>query len=529
MTWDGCPSDRRAGRGSVVRLATRCARHDHRGDGGLPAAARRPGVVKEATARPATRRPAPASAPAPARELAPPLATWFAGRGWRPFAFQRELWRAIADGESGLLHATTGAGKTHAAWLGALNRFIRVRLAARSSAGGRGRPCRQRPRHGPQGSVSPVCGWPRVLWLTPMRALATDTLKALAEPLADEAVAAALRGRGIEPAVALRTGDTGRAERARRRGACRPRWSPRPRACRCCCRAPMRRAPGASVRMVVVDEWHELLGNKRGVQVQLALARLRRLVTRRWRSGACRPRSATSTMRWTCCVGTPAAPARIVRGHDRQDAHRRHAAARRGRALSVGRPPGHDDAAAGGRRDRGSRTTLVFTNTRSQAELWYQALLEARPDWAGLIALHHGSLDRDVRDWVEAGAEGRPLKAVVCTSSLDLGRRLPAGRAGAADRLGQGRGAAAAARRPLAAMRRAGRRASRWCRRTASSCSRRAAARDAARRAAIEARSRPTEPLDVLVQHLVTVALGGGLRGRRAARRGAQRRAPTAT
>lgn len=69
----------------------------------------------------------------------------------------------------------------------------------------------------------------------------------------------------------------------------------------------------------------------------------------------------------------------------------------------------------------GSATTLVFTNTRSQAETWYQALLQARPDWAGLLALHHGSLSREVRDWVELALKKGQLKAVVCTSSLDLG------------------------------------------------------------------------------------------------------------
>ena len=66
-------------------------------------------------------------------------------------------------------------------------------------------------------------------------------------------------------------------------------------------------------------------------------------------------------------------------------------------------------------------TTLVFTNVRSQAEIWYQLLLEARPEWAGQIALHHGSLDRAVREWVELGLKSGALKAVVCTSSLDLG------------------------------------------------------------------------------------------------------------
>src|SRR5947209_19612619 len=68
-----------------------------------------------------------------------------------------------------------------------------------------------------------------------------------------------------------------------------------------------------------------------------------------------------------------------------------------------------------------TESCLVFTNTRSQTELWYQAILQARPDWAGIIAVHHGSLDRSVREFVESSlADGR-LKCVVCTSSLDLG------------------------------------------------------------------------------------------------------------
>jgi ATP-dependent Lhr-like helicase len=66
-------------------------------------------------------------------------------------------------------------------------------------------------------------------------------------------------------------------------------------------------------------------------------------------------------------------------------------------------------------------SALVFANTRSQTEIWYQHLLQHRPDWAGQIAVHHGSLDTSVRDWVETGLRDGKLRAVVCTSSLDLG------------------------------------------------------------------------------------------------------------
>jgi len=110
----------------------------------------------------------------------PDLDTWFAARGWTPMPFQRTVWSAMARGESGLLHATTGAGKTYAVWLGALQRLAQVR--------GRG-------------GAPPLS----VLWLTPMRALAADTTRALTE---------AAQALAPHWTLGLRTGDTGSAERA---------------------------------------------------------------------------------------------------------------------------------------------------------------------------------------------------------------------------------------------------------------------------------------------------------------------------
>ncbi|RYE89758.1 MAG: DEAD/DEAH box helicase, partial [Oxalobacteraceae bacterium] len=105
---------------------------------------------------------------------------WFAERGWKPFPFQRKVWKAFERGESGLLHAATGAGKTYALWMAALLRGMR-------------------------GQSAPGAGL-RVLWITPMRALAADTMKALETPAT--ALLPAWTG-------GLRTGDTGSAERAR--------------------------------------------------------------------------------------------------------------------------------------------------------------------------------------------------------------------------------------------------------------------------------------------------------------------------
>ena len=156
-----------------------------------------------------------------------------------------------------------------------------------------------------------------------------------------------------------------------------------------------------------------------------------------------------------------------------------------------------------------SSTTLVFTNTRAQSEIWYQSLIATRPDWAGVVALHHGSLDRAVREWVEANLKNGQLKAVVCTSSLDLGVDfLPVERV---LQIGSPKGVA----RLLQRAGRSGHAPGRPSRITlvptqSIEMVEGAAARIAIAQGLIEARSSPEEPLDVLVQHLVTVALGGG-------------------
>jgi ATP-dependent Lhr-like helicase len=155
--------------------------------------------------------------------------------------------------------------------------------------------------------------------------------------------------------------------------------------------------------------------------------------------------------------------------------------------------------------------TLVFTNTRSQSELWYQNILEARPDWAGLIALHHGSLDREVRDWVELGLKKGELKAVICTASLDLGVDfLPVERV---LQIGSAKGIA----RLLQRAGRSGHAPGRISRVTLVPTNslellEAAGAKEAVASRRIEARLVPNKPFDVLVQHLVTVALGGGFR-----------------
>jgi ATP-dependent Lhr-like helicase len=159
-----------------------------------------------------------------------------------------------------------------------------------------------------------------------------------------------------------------------------------------------------------------------------------------------------------------------------------------------------------------SSTTLVFVNVRSQAEAWYQLLLAEKPEWAGVVALHHGSLDKAVREWVELGLKEGRLKAVVATSSLDLGVDfLPVERV---LQIGSAKGVA----RLLQRAGRSGHAPGRPSRVTlvptnTLELGEAVAARRAAQAGRIEQRATPAKPLDVLVQHLVTVALGGGFAG----------------
>lgn len=411
---------------------------------------------------------------------APPVDQWLAGRGWQSFPFQREVWQAIAEGRSGMLHATTGSGKTYAVWLGMLAALLL--------------------RHPPgsKAAAEPL----RMIWLTPMRALASDTTRALTQPLA-----------ALAPSwsIGQRTGDTSSAERARQDRRFPTVLVTTPESLTLMLTRNNAREELQSVEYVVVDEWHELIGSKRGVQTQLALARLRlfnpQLVT--WGLSATLG-NLEQAMAVLC--GSTAGPApQLVRGRvDKKlvidtlippDPGKYSWAGHLGARMQQ---PVVDEIAKSG-------TTLVFTNVRSQAEIWYQLLLAAKPEWAGEIALHHGSIDKASREWVELGLKEGTLRAVVATSSLDLGVDfLPVERV---LQIGSPKGVARI-------MQRAGRsghapgRASRLTLVPTHTMEliEAAAARRAAYEGRVEKRESPEKPLDVLVQHIVTIALGGGFR-----------------
>ena len=413
---------------------------------------------------------------------------WFASRGWSPFGFQRDVWAAYRAGESGLIHAATGTGKTLAAWGGPVSEWLDEQTLMPANVVGR------RPR---RSSAPPL----RVVWITPLRALAADTEEALRQPLVDL---------GLPWTLESRTGDTSAAMRARQARRLPTALVTTPESLSLMLSREHSREMFADLRAVVVDEWHELMGTKRGVLVELALARLRYYQPRVRIWGL----SATignlqDALDALLGVDRAARRGRIVRGVEPKDV-----------VIDALIPPVVERFPWAGHLGTQmlpqvieaideSDSAIVFTNTRSQTEIWYQAILAARPDWAGIIALHHGSLDRTRREWVEDALRAGRLRCVVATSSLDLGVDFsPVDRV---LQIGSPKGVARLLQRAGRSGHRPGAISRVTCVPTnALELIEVAAARDGAEQGAIESRRPVDRPLDVLAQHVVTVALGGG-------------------
>lgn len=414
--------------------------------------------------------------PDPHAERVARARAWFTTQGRQPFGFQEEMWRAVWAGESGLLNASTGSGKTLAAWLG------------------------------PALEDTNATGL-RVLWITPLRALARDLEKALQAPL---------RALGSSWRVEQRTGDTSWQRRARQRTAPPQALITTPESLSVMLSYADARALLGNVTTVIVDEWHEFLGNKRGVQLELALARLRAFAfvreapLRVWGLSATLPDLAQAM---TTLLGP----------------------GREGRLIRAPQPKRYDiDAILPATLERfpwaghlglqllpqvierilAARTSLVFTNTRSQAEIWYQAIVSTRLELLTVTALHHGSIDAKLRRQVEEGLKSGALRCVVCTSSLDLGVDFPP-----VDQVLQ-IGSPRSVARLLQRAGRSGHRPGETSRVTVVpthawelvEC---AAARHAAEALDLEPRRGLTLALDVLAQHLVTIATGEGFYAQR--------------
>lgn len=419
-----------------------------------------------------------------------PAEQFFAARGWTPFAFQLEAWDAYLNGESGLIHAATGTGKTYAAWMGVLLEWLAEQDRPSDQAAG---------AH--VGITPPL----QALWITPLRALAADTEGALREAVA---------GLGLPWTIESRTGDTSASVRNRQRMRLPSALVTTPESLSLLLARPDSETMFRHLRLVVVDEWHELMASKRGVQTELCLARLRawRPVLRTWGLSATMGNlhTALQTLIGVANPETGEVPmGRLIKGEElkaiRIDTIIPLVIERFPWAGHIGLSLLPDVI----RVIEQGQTALVFTNTRSQTEMWYMALLEAQPDWIGEIALHHSSLDRDTREWVEdALREGR-VRCVVCTSSLDLG--VDFAPVDSVLQVGSPKGVARLLQRTGRSGHRPGAESRVTCVPTfAFELIEVAAARDAILAGHIEARPPIERPLDVLAQHLVTVGLGGG-------------------
>ncbi len=312
---------------------------------------------------------------------------WFAKRGWSPFPFQLSTWQAHLKGKSGLVNAPTGSGKTYSL-------LVPILL---------------------EGLENKVTEGLQALWVTPVRALAKE-IHASAE--------VGIQAFDLPWKVAIRTGDTSPTERAKQKKKPPQILITTPESIQLILASKDGVRFFSTLKTVVIDEWHELIGSKRGVQMELALSRFKGLCTELKIWGI----SAT--------IGNMEESLHVLFGD--WYANKRNqivvvvADLRKEIEMETIYPDEVETFPWSGHIGTrllpkilpiiyASKTTLIFTNTRGQCEIWYQRLLQADPELAGIIAMHHGSLSREIRDWVENALHSEQIKAVVCTSSLDLG------------------------------------------------------------------------------------------------------------
>jgi len=412
-----------------------------------------------------------------------PLTAWFVERGWKVASFQREVWQRYLSGESGLLHTPTGSGKTLAVFGGPV-----LEALAEATT--------------PDSLTRSHASWgkgPKVLWVTPLRALAADTAQALTQ---------VVQGVSLDWTVALRTGDASARDKRLARQGKADVLVITPESLALLLSYADTATRFHALRCVVVDEWHELLGNKRGVLLQLCLARLRQIAPghRTWGLSA-----TLGNVRQAREVLLPHEPhSAIVAGVHPRKVTLTTLLPERERGLPWSGHLGLSQLASVYKRIFKVRATLLFTNTRAQAELWHQALASIWLDDPATLALHHGSLDPALRASAEQGLRDGRLRCVVATSSLDLGVDFPA--VDQVLQVGSAKGIARLVQRAGRAKHRPGTSGHIICVPShALELIEYAAARQAIAEGAMESRVPPRNCMDVLAQHMVTLALGGGV------------------
>lgn len=317
--------------------------------------------------------------------------SWLQQNQRKPFAFQLQTWQAIQDGKSGLVNAPTGSGKTFSVFIGALIQFINenpVKYRTKKKSG------------------------LQLMWVTPLRALAKDIGRAMEE------VIAAL---DMSWTVGIRNGDTPMSERQRQKRLMPEVLIITPESLQLLLAQKGYPETFKTLRIVAVDEWHELIGSKRGVQVELAMSRLVALAGERLQLWGISATIGNLDQAKEVLLAPLPSKGEIIKANLKknvaiesvipEEIEKYPWAGHLGIKLAERVLPIFEL----------SQTTLIFINTRGMSELWYQKLLTIAPDLAGALALHHGSIEQELRIWVEEALHTGKLKAVVCTASLDLG------------------------------------------------------------------------------------------------------------
>lgn len=325
------------------------------------------------------------------------ILSWLNSKGQQPFAFQHETWQMHLEGLSGIVNAPTGFGKTYSVFLAVVIDWI---------------------NNNPDYKTKTNSGL-QLLWISPLRALAKDITRAMDEVLHELE---------IPWRVAIRNSDTPVPEREKQKRNMPEILVITPESLHLLFASKNHADYFETLTCIAVDEWHELLGSKRGVQVELALAHIKGI------KKDSRLTTYDSPLRiWgvSATIGNLDEAMHVLLGHDNNGVIIR-AEQKKLVEIHTILPETVERFPWAGHLGlkmihhvlpviRSSRSTLLFTNVRSQAEMWYQALLEAAPDLAGAIALHHSSIDMEMRLWVEENLHKGVLQVVVCTASLDLG------------------------------------------------------------------------------------------------------------
>ncbi|GGG41359.1 DNA ligase-associated DEXH box helicase [Croceivirga lutea] len=317
---------------------------------------------------------------------------WFHEQGWKPHTFQKETWTAFLQGKHGLLNAPTGSGKTYALWFPIVLHYI---------------------KQNPDYKNKHKKGL-KAIWITPLRALSQE-IKQSAERIVQDLE--------LPMTVGIRTGDTSTKERASQRKNMPDLLITTPESLQLLLASKNYDKTFANCSAIVVDEWHELLGTKRGVQMELGLSRLKTVCNqlRIWGISATIGNLEQAREVLLGPITAEMENSILVKANLKKKISVKSIIPKQMETFPW---RGHlglhllDEVVPIIKK---SKTTLLFTNTRSQCEIWFQKILEKYPKFAGELAMHHGSIAKETRLWVEQAIRNETLKAVVCTSSLDLG------------------------------------------------------------------------------------------------------------